>query len=324
MLIDMTGKAIEVTNLTKKFKDFTAVNSISFSIEYGEVFGLLGPNGAGKTTTLSMLCTILNPTDGTAAINGFDIIRQPNEVRKSIGIVFQDPSLDDRLTGRENLEMHARLYDVDEKVRKERINEVLRLVELEDKADHLVRTYSGGMRRRLEIARGLIHYPKILFLDEPTIGLDPQTRVHIWDYIKELAKRENITIILTTHYMDEADTLCNRIAVMDHGEIIALDTSENLKNSLGGDTITLKPDDMEKAKTVFDNYQILDGEMILFVKNAEKDMSRIFEKAEKKGITILEIRMRKPTLDDVFLKLTGKEIRDTEISAREARRFRRH
>jgi ABC-2 type transport system ATP-binding protein len=316
--------AIEVTNLTKKFKDFTAVNSISFSIEHGEVFGLLGPNGAGKTTTLSMLCTILKPTDGTATINTFDITNHPNEVRKSIGIVFQDPSLDDRLTGRENLEMHARLYNVDEKVRNERINEVLRLVELEDKADHLVRTYSGGMRRRLEIARGLIHYPKILFLDEPTLGLDPQTRIHIWDYIKELAKREKITVIITTHYMDEADALCNRIAIMDHGQIIALDTSENLKNGLGGDTITLKPDDMEKAKTVFDNYQILDGEMVLFVKNAEKDMRKIFEKAEKNKITILEIKMRKPTLDDVFLKLTGREIRDAEISAKDARRFRGH
>ena len=318
------SKAIEAVNLTKKFKDLVAVDSISFDVEYGEVFGLLGPNGAGKTTTLSMLCTILKPSDGSIVVNSFDVIKQPNEVRKSIGIVFQDPSLDDRLTGRENLEMHARLYNVNESERKKRINEVLELVELSDRADHLVRTYSGGMRRRLEIARGLIHYPKILFLDEPTLGLDPQTRLHIWDYIKELVKRENITVILTTHYMEEADVLCNRIAIMDHGKIIAGGTPESLKNSIGGDTITLKPNDMEKAKTVFDNYQIVDSEMVLFVKNAEKDMRKIFEKAEKNKIEILEIKMRKPTLNDVFLKLTGREIRDSEISAKEAMKLRRH
>ena len=201
-------------NLTKEFNGIVAVDKLNLEVEEGEIFGLLGPNGAGKTTTILMLCTILKPTSGSAKINGYDIVKQPNEVRKSIGIVFQDPSLDDRLTGRENLEMHAALYKVPKNIRRKRIEEVLELVELTDRADSLVKTYSGGMKRRLEIARGLIHYPKVLFLDEPTLGLDPQTREHIWRYIKELAKRENITIILTTHYMEEADFLCDRIAII--------------------------------------------------------------------------------------------------------------
>src|SRR5512136_2684698 len=230
-------KAIETKDLVKRFEDVEAVKGINLEIEEGEIFGLLGPNGAGKTTTISMLCTILKPSSGNATVNGFDIVREANKVRKSIGIIFQEPSIDDRLTGRENLEMHANLYGVPAKEQKTRINEVLKLVDLEDRADSLMRTYSGGMRRRLEIGRGLVHRPKVLFLDEPTLGLDPQTREHIWSYIKELNKRENITMILTTHYMDEADRLCDRIAIIDYGKIVALDKPERLKEQLEGDII---------------------------------------------------------------------------------------
>jgi len=204
---------IEAFKLTKTFNGLTAVDQLDINVESGEIFALLGPNGAGKTTTISMLCTILKPTSGTAKVNGFDIVKESTQVRKSIGIVFQDPSIDDRLTGRENLFMHANLYGVPAGEQKNRIDRVLKLVELEDRADDLMRTYSGGMRRRLELARGLIHYPKVLFLDEPTIGLDPQTRDHVWKYIRELKETHEITVVLTTHYMDEADRLSDRIAI---------------------------------------------------------------------------------------------------------------
>lgn len=221
---------IQVEKLTKTFGELTAVDKVDFNVEQGEVFGLLGPNGAGKTTTISMLCTILKPNSGKAFVNGYEVIRFPSQVRRSIGIVFQEPSIDDRLTGRENLEMHADLYGVPRTEKKKRIDEVLGLVELEERAGALMRTYSGGMRRRLEIARGLIHYPKVLFLDEPTLGLDPQTREHIWKYVAELSMRENITTILTTHYMQEADRLCDRIAIIDQGKVIALDEPERLNS----------------------------------------------------------------------------------------------
>lgn len=235
--------AIETNNLTKEFDGIKAINDLNLKITQGEIFGLLGPNGAGKTTLISMLSTLLRPSSGTAKVNGFDIIKHRKEVRRSIGIVFQDPSLDTRLTGIENLEMHAGLYGVPKTERKNRINEILEIVALSDRANDIVRTYSGGMKRRLEIARGLIHYPKILFLDEPTLGLDPQTREYLWEYIKKLADREKITILVTTHYMDEADFLCNRVAIMDHGEIKVLDEPENLKNSLEGDMVTLEVED---------------------------------------------------------------------------------
>ena len=220
---------IEVKNLTKKFNGFTAVDHISFNVEEGEIFGLLGPNGAGKTTTIKMLTTLLRPTEGKATVCGYDILKQRDEVRSSIGIVFQEPALDNRLTGRENLDFHARLYGLDKKTRHKRIEEVLEMVELKDKADVIVRDYSGGMQRRLEIARGLMHYPRVLFLDEPTLGLDAQTRRHIWEYILSLNQREKTTIILTTHYMEEADYLCQRMAIVDFGKIVALDTPANLK-----------------------------------------------------------------------------------------------
>jgi len=213
---------------------------VNIKVDLGEIFGLLGPNGAGKSTIISMLCTILKPTSGTALVNGYDISKNSSQVRKSIGIVFQDPSVDDRLTGKENLEIHADLYGVPATDKKSQIDKVLELVELLDRSNELVRNYSSGMRRRLEMARALVHTPRVLFLDEPTIGLDPQSRDHIWSYIRELMKTKDITIILTTHYMEEADKLCNRIAIVDHGNIVALDTPKNLKEKLGGETIIIE------------------------------------------------------------------------------------
>ncbi len=236
-------KAIETMGLTKRFDKMTAVEDVNLEVDQGEIFGLLGPNGAGKSTFISMLCTILKPTSGTAKVEGYDIVSQASDVRRSIGIVFQDPSIDDKLTGMENMELHADLYNVPRDVMYSRIDEVLKLVELEDRASNFVNTYSGGMRRRLEIARSLIHYPRVLFLDEPTVGLDPQSRDHIWNYIRDLKKRENITIILTTHYMEEADKLCDRIAIIDRSRIIALDTPENLKSKIEGETIIIESSD---------------------------------------------------------------------------------
>jgi len=320
---------IEIFNLTKEFNGLKAVNNVSLSIEEGEVFGLLGPNGAGKTTFISMLCTLLRPTSGTARVNGFDIVKQQGEVRKSIGIVFQEPSLDNRLTGRENLEMHAGLYGVPKAERKKRIEEVLELVALSDRADELVKTYSGGMKRRLEIARGLIHYPKVLFLDEPTLGLDPQTREHIWEYIKKLAEREHITILLTTHYMEEADALCNRVAIMDYGEIKVLDTPEALKNSLEGDVISLEVDKSEgvaekiKGLEEVKKVHVINSTIFITVKNAESFAPKILEFVKSNGGVVKAISIRKPSLGDVFLHYTGREIREEKAERTEMERFRR-
>jgi len=263
---------VEVMNLTKKYGDLIAVNNVSFEVKEGEIFGLLGPNGAGKTTLISMLCTILKPTSGTAKVNGFDIVKEEDKVRKSIGIVFQDSSLDNRLTGMENIELHASLYSVPKNERKKRIKEALELVGLEDKAKVLVRNYSGGMKRRLEIARSLIHYPKVLFLDEPTLGLDPQTRVNIWDYIINLAKRENITIFLTTHYMEEADFLCNRVAIIDEGKIIVIDSPKNLKRKIVGDALIIEVDEKEKTKEIVSK--------LSFVKNVSEVDGKIYVNIE--------------------------------------------
>jgi ABC-2 type transport system ATP-binding protein len=310
--------AIQVKDLTKKFGDLIAVQKLNFVVGSGEIFGLLGPNGAGKTTTLSILCTILKPTSGTATVNGFDVMKHPLQVRKSIGIIFQEPSIDDRLTGRENLEMHANLYGVPPKEQKTRIKEVLKLVDLEDRADSLMRTYSGGMRRRLEIARGLVHRPKVLFLDEPTLGLDPQTREHIWSYIKELNKRENITMILTTHYMDEADRLCDRIAIIDYGKIVALDKPQRLKEQLEGDIIFVKSapnEDLLKKlseMTSVKNVQQFDGELRLVVREGHAVMPRIVETAANLGIRVESMSIREPTLEDVFIHYTGREMRHVD------------
>jgi len=222
------NEVIQVKNLSKDFGNFRAVDNISFQVKAAEIFGFLGPNGAGKTTTINILCTLLMPTSGEVMVNGFNVVNFPDKVRRSIGIIFQDPSLDERLTARENLNFHGMIYHLPPKTRKERIKEVLNMVGLYAKKDGIVRTFSGGMRRRLEIARGLMHRPKIMFLDEPTIGLDPQTRQYIWDYILSLSKEEGITMFLTTHYMDEAE-ICQRVAIIDYGKIIALNSPQQLK-----------------------------------------------------------------------------------------------
>lgn len=317
--------AIRTFDLTKEFNGLVAVDHVSIDIRSGEVFGLLGPNGAGKTTMIKMLVTLLKPTSGRGEVNGYDVIKQSDKVRKSIGIVFQDPSLDDRLTGKENLEMHTRLYGLAKDKREKRIDEVLELVELKDRADDLVRTYSSGMRRRLEIARGLIHCPTVLFLDEPTLGLDPQTREHIWEYIKELVKREKITIVLTTHYMEEADLLCNRVAIIDYGKIISVDTPENMKKMIGGDSIILNVSDVKRSIEIlsknFSDVKEFDGKIALSVKNAETEIKKVFDAATTAGVEIIETNIRRPTLNDVFLRLTGREIREEKVDSKD--RFRR-
>lgn len=224
------SKIIEVANITKKFDDITAVDDISFEVAKGEIFAFLGPNGAGKSTTIKMLTTLLRPTSGKMKLNGFDPLENANQVRRSFGIVFQDPSLDDELTAWENMEFHGVLYDVPKKLRRERIEQLLEFVELSDRKDDLVKEFSGGMKRRLEIARGLLHHPKIIFLDEPTLGLDPQTRNHMWSYLKDMNKKEGTTVFFTTHYMEEADRIADRIAIIDHGKIITIGTSKELKD----------------------------------------------------------------------------------------------
>ena len=307
---------IKVKNLVKKFGQITAVDGISFQVREGEIFGFLGPNGAGKTTTINILCTLLRPTSGTAYLGGFDVARESNRVRKSIGLVFQDPSLDERLTARENLEFHGMIYHIPKKERQARIDEVLAMVELGERQNDFVRTFSGGMKRRLEIARGLIHYPRILFLDEPTLGLDPQTRAHIWDYIYDLKKRQAITIFLTTHYMDEAEN-CDRIAIIDYGKIIALDQPDALKKEVKGDLITLKTADNEKAaKEIEDKYGYTvqkDGDGLQFeVNGGDEFIPRFIPKFK---VPISTISLRKPPLDDVFLKLTGRAIRAEKVGA---------
>ena len=309
--------AIKISNLTKKFNDLVAVDNISFDIEQGEIFGLLGPNGAGKTTTLSMLSTMLRPTSGSATINGIDIGHDEDGVRKSIGIVFQDQSLDEELTAWENMDFHGRLYRIPADIRKQRIAELLKLVELEDRKNDIVKTFSGGMRRRLEIARGLLHHPSVLFLDEPTLGLDPQTRNHLWVYIATLAREKGITIILTTHYMDEADRLCNRIAIIDRGKIIALDTPINLKDGIGGDVVTIKSPDPEAIVGALSEPWITRvekhrDEVNISLQNAEEHISTIVTLLNTQRIPIESIAIHKPTLEDVFLSFTGKTIREEE------------
>jgi ABC-2 type transport system ATP-binding protein len=324
-------KAIEVQELVRKFGDFTAVKGISFNVDQGEIFGFLGPNGAGKSTTINILCTLLRPTSGQAIVNGFDILKQPNEVRQSIGLIFQDPSLDERLTGRENLNFHAMIYNVPSELFKQRADDLLEMVELTDKTGELVKNYSGGMKRRLEIARGLIHHPHVLFLDEPTVGLDPQTRRHIWAYLHKLRKQEGVTMFMTTHYMDEAEN-CDHIAVMDHGEIVAMDTPEGLKSLVGGDVVTVHTSDntraAEKLKqaTQVDSRQGPDGQLIIEVRQGDQFIPQMMRVLANSGspVGVQSVSLRRPTLEDVFIKLTGHAIREEEASAVDRmRNFRR-
>ncbi len=322
--------AIDIDRLTKRFGELVAVDSVSLKIESGKVFGLLGPNGAGKTTLISMLVTMKKPTSGKATVNGFDIAHQPGETRKSIGIVFQDPSLDEELTAYENLELHAAMYGLEPAERKSRIMEVIETVELTDRINDVVKTFSGGMRRRLEIARGLLHYPKILFLDEPTIGLDPQTRNHVWEYIKKLKTEHGITVVMTTHYMDEADSLCDIVGIIDHGKIMALGTSSSLKDSLGGDIIAMRAKNPEALEAAVKGVpwvkgtKIDDGAVSIRVEQGEKRILDLMDLARSKKLEILSVAMHKPTLDDVFLHYTGRNIRAETASAKDSMRMRRN
>jgi ABC-2 type transport system ATP-binding protein len=301
---------IETKNLTKEYNGLVAVDNLNLNIEEGELFGLLGPNGAGKTTTLMTLTTLIKPTSGTGFVNGFDIVKQSSQVRKSIGIVFQDPSSDDTLTGYENLKLHGMLYGMPVQLREKRIKEVLELVNLSDRKNDLVKKYSGGMRRRLEIARGLMHHPKVLFLDEPTLGLDPQARENIWEYIENLSREEKISLIITTHYMEEVDRLCSRLAIIDKGKIVASGSPEKLKRIIGGDVVVLKINnpDIENIKKLefIKNVELKDGFINLTVKNANEHLQQILQTIG----SVESVEIHSPTLNDVFLHFTGREIRE--------------
>jgi ABC-2 type transport system ATP-binding protein len=299
---------IKIRSLVKKYGDHIAVDNLTLDINENEVFGLLGSNGAGKTTTIHMLATLLKPSSGSAIVNGYDIVCQPSKVRSSIGIVFQAPSSDDMLTGYENLQLHSMLYSVPRHTRKQRIDEVLELVGLTERRHDQVKTYSGGMRRRLEIARGLLHKPKVMFLDEPTLGLDPASRDTMWKYIQRLVREEKMTVILTTHYMEEADILCDRIGIIDKGRIVALDTPAGLKAGLGGDIIRIKtsqdPDKVSRLEFVHKVEQN-DGFLVLSVNNAKRDLPILL-----RHIEVDTAEFTSPTLNDVFIHLTGRKIKE--------------
>ncbi len=302
--------AIRTRGLTRIFGEHRAVDGVDLEVKRGEIFGLLGPNGAGKTTTINMLTTLLKPSSGEAYVNGFDVSTQAAGVRQSVGLVFQEPSIDTLLTARENLVLHGRLYGVPPKDVAARVDELLKLVELDARADDRTRTFSGGMKRRLEIARGLLHRPTVLFLDEPTLGLDPQAREHIWTYLRELRRDYGTTILLTTHYMEEADQLCDRVAIIDHGKIVALDTPRALKDSIGGDVVRLriaKPDLDTLAKLAFvDKVEAVGNEVHLTIQDAPANLAKLIQAAgEVEGVEV-----RRPTLEDVFIKFTGHELRD--------------
>lgn len=314
---------IKVEDLARNFSGLWAVDGVSFNVQEGEIFGFLGPNGAGKTTTIKILCTLIKPTRGRAWINDFDVLKQHADVRRSLGIIFQDPSLDDRLTAYENLKFHAIIYKVPRKQRSTRIDRVLEMTELEDRRNDLVRYFSGGMKRRLEIARGLLHEPKVLFLDEPTLGLDPQTRNRIWNYLHDLRLTKKITLFLTTHYMDEAEN-CDRIAVIDFGKIIALDTPENLKRMVKGDIVSIRTEnDILAEKELGEKYRVVvkrDASGLHFEMNKGEEF--IPQLVKDSTIPITAVSVRRPTLDDVFLKLTGREIREEAASEKDLLRQR--
>ena len=306
---------INVLNLSKQFKSLTAVDDISFSVNEGEVFGFLGPNGAGKTTTINILCTLLSPSSGSAQIAGHDCMTASDQVRSSIGLIFQDTTLDSGLTAYENLKFHAYLYNLDRRLAEKRIDEMLGVVELRNRKHDLIKNFSGGMKRRLEIARGLLHYPRVLFLDEPTLGLDPQTRNTIWDFINTLRKKETITVFMTTHYMEEAEN-CDRIAIIDHGRIIALDTPQNLKQMVRGDVIHLVTEDNKRSiEEIIRLFGIVareeNGGLVLETEKGDEFIPKLLHSL---SVQTLSVSLKKPTLNDVFLKLTGRTIRDEALS----------
>jgi ABC-2 type transport system ATP-binding protein len=312
-MISDNGNAIFVRGLTKTFDEVEAVRGVDFEVANGEVFGFLGPNGAGKTTTINMLCTLAKPTSGSATVASHDVVKERDEVRRNIGLVFQDPTLDGYLTATQNLKLHAELYSVRSDLVKPRMEQVLQMVGLWERRETKVMTFSGGMRRRLEIARGLMHSPRVLFLDEPTIGLDPQTRRSIWTYIRQLKEQEEITIFMTTHYMDEAEW-CDRIAIMDQGRIVALDSPESLKAEVGKDRVMIQTEDDEAAIDALSERfgieaRIAEGAVTFGVPAGEQFVPRLFEEL---GIHIRSVNVSRPTLDDVFMSYTGTTIRDAE------------
>jgi ABC-2 type transport system ATP-binding protein len=318
---------IKISGLTKKYGSHIAVDNLTLDIYENEVFGLLGSNGAGKTTTIHMLATLLKPSSGGATVNGYDIVSQPSRVRSSIGIVFQAPSSDDMLTGYENLQLHSMLYSVPRDTRKQRIEEVLNLVGLNERMHDQVKTYSGGMRRRLEIARGLLHKPKVMFLDEPTLGLDPASRETMWRYIQRLVKEERMTVILTTHYMEEADILCNRIGIIDKGRIVALDTPKGLKAGLGGDVIRIKTQQQQHYNNPNKISQLdfvrkveqNDGFLVVSVNNAKRDLPILLRHVEAEMA-----ESASPTLNDVFIHLTGRNIKEQEAEGGFAEKYAKY
>ncbi len=310
-----TTEAISVEGLVKRYGEIEAVRGIDFAVASGETFGFLGPNGAGKSTTINILCTLVRPSAGVAFVAGHDVVRERDQVRRNIGLVFQDTTLDGYLTAEQNLRLHAELYGMARGAVSERLQQVMEMVGLWERRASLVGTFSGGMKRRLEIARGLLHSPRVLFLDEPTVGLDPQTRSSIWTYISELKRDEDITIFLTTHYMDEAE-YCDRIAIMDRGTIVALDTPEALKASVGKDRVQIQTDDDEAAiEALRERFEIdavlAEGAVTFGVSEGEQFVPRLFAEL---GQSIRSVNVSRPSLDDVFMSYTGTTIRDAEES----------
>jgi len=306
---------IKVEKLVKRFGNITAVDDISFEVEEGTIFGFLGPNGAGKTTTINILCTLLAPSSGKASIAGHDCMEEASGVRRAIGIVFQDTTLDKDLTAYENLIFHAYLYDVPRSEMKKRVADVLRFVDLYDRKDDLVKKFSGGMKRRLEVARGLIHQPRVLFLDEPTLGLDPQSRSNLWEFITKLPEMHNVTIFMTTHYMEEAE-VCNTIAIIDNGKIIAVGTPDELKKTIGGDVVYMTTTDNATAKSEIKSLFNIDAsekqnELYMTCSRGDTCIPEIIRTL---GDKVISVRLQRPTLNDVFLKLTGKTIRQEDVS----------
>lgn len=301
---------IQVKDLFKSYNNIKAVNGVSFDVAEGEVFGFLGPNGAGKTTTINILCTLLSSDSGTAIVNGFDSMKDPAKVRSSIGLVFQEMTLDNDLTAYENLKFHCYLYNMEKRDTENRITEILEVVGLSDRRNETVRKFSGGMKRRLEIARGLLHRPKVLFLDEPTLGLDPQARKNVWEFIRMLKKKSGNTVFMTTHYMDEAE-VCDRIAIIDQGRIIACATPTELKSNLKGDSVHIKTVDDEAARMEIEakfgvRAARVESGLVFNVESGEKFIPRIFEHLKTE---IVSINLKKPSLEEVFIHLTGKEMR---------------
>ncbi len=315
---------IKAINLTKKYGNFLAVDHVNFEVEKGEIFGFLGPNGAGKSTTIKMLTTVLKPTEGTAIVNGYDIIKQPSLVRQSIGVVPQEYTADEDLTGWENMMFMAGVYGIPSNVAKERAEELLKMVELTQASKKKVSGYSGGMRRRLEIAMSLISRPSVLFLDEPTLGLDAQTRNAIWNYVMKLKKELDMTIFVTTHYLEEADMYCDRIAIIDKGKIIKIGSPRELKESIGGDVVTIQVNNMEKAMNSLKgidgilDIKSVDSSIKIKVKNGEEVAPKIMENLVKDNIKVITLSISQPTMDEVYMEYTGKSLRDEQSSSEEA------